>query len=542
MALEQLTPNNNQNYHTMTLTGKNYIAGTFSSEGKATFKGMNPSDASELEPFFYEATIDEVNRAASKAHEAFTIYRKKSGKEKALFLDTIADEILNLGDALIERCSAETGLPVARVISERARTMGQLKLFAMVVREGSWVDARIDTAIPDREPSPRSDIRYMQKPLGVVGVFGASNFPLAFSVAGGDTASALASGCPVVVKGHPSHPGTCELVAMAINTAVEKTNMPKGVFSLVHGASVEVGMAVVMHPYIKAIGFTGSTRGGMAIFNAANSREEPIPVYSEMGSTNPVFILPEALKIRSKEIAKGLTDSVVLGTGQFCTNPGLVFLNKDENVAEFQKQTINHFQEVEAAPMLNKGIKAAFDNGVEHLLNNKDSVTLVAKGKESATGFKGSAHLFETTAKRFLEKEFLEEENFGPSTINILAESKEELLAAAKKMKGHLTATLFGTENDLKNNTDLIEILEQKVGRLIVNDFPTGVEVCHAMVHGGPFPATSNSRSTSVGTAAIYRFTRPVCYQNFPEDLLTDELKTDNPLGIMRLFNGDLKR
>jgi NADP-dependent aldehyde dehydrogenase len=420
--------------------------------------------------------------------------------------------------------------------------MGQLKLFATVLREGSWVDARIDTAIPDRQPLPRSDIRYMQKPLGAVGVFGASNFPLAFSVAGGDTASALASGCPVVVKGHPSHPGTCELVAMAINKAAEKTDMPKGVFSLVHGTSVEVGMAIVNHPHIKAIGFTGSTRGGIAIFNAANNREEPIPVYSEMGSTNPVFILPEALKERSEEIAKGLTDSVTLGAGQFCTNPGLVFLNNDENLQNFQKQTAKHFEETEAGAMLNKGIKSAFDNGIEHLASNKVEVKLLAKGKSSLEGFKGSAHLFETTAKSFITRDYLEEENFGPSTISVIADSKEELLASAKKMKGHLTATLFGTEKDLNNYTDLIDILEQKVGRLIVNNFPTGVEVCHAMVHGGPFPATSNSRSTSVGTAAIYRFTRPVCYQNFPEHLLPEELKTDNPLGIMRLFNGDYKR
>ncbi|PKQ43844.1 aldehyde dehydrogenase (NADP(+)) [Confluentibacter flavum] len=526
----------------MELIGKNYIAGVLSSKGKITFKGVNPSDASELPTLFYEATIEEVDEAASKAHEAFAIYRKKSGIEKALFLDVIADEILNLGDDLIDRCSAETGLPPGRIINERARTMGQLKLFATVLREGSWVEARIDTAIPNREPLPRSDFRYMQKPLGVVGVFGASNFPLAFSVAGGDTASALASGCPVIVKAHPSHPGTCELVAMAINKAVEKTNMPNGVFSMVHGPSVEVGMALVTHPHVKAIGFTGSTRGGIAIFQAANNREEPIPVYSEMGSTNPVFILPEALKERSEKIAKELTESVTLGAGQFCTNPGLVFLNNDENLQEFQKETVKHFEEVEAAAMLNKGIKAAFDSGIEHLSKNADTVKLLAKGKESSEGYKGSAHLFETKAKSFIEKKFLEEENFGPSTINIIADSREELLASARKMKGHLTATLFATANDLANYTDLIDILEQKVGRLILNEFPTGVEVCHSMVHGGPFPATSNSRSTSVGTAAIYRFTRPVCYQNFPEHLLPEELKTDNPLGIMRLFNGDYKR
>lgn len=526
----------------MTLTGKNYIAGSVSSKGETTFKAINPSDATELETTFHEATIDEVNEAVLKAHEAFAIYRKKSGKEKALFLDAIADEILNLGDDLIALASAETGLPIGRITGERGRTMGQLKLFATVLREGSWVDARIDTALPDRQPLPRADIRYMQIPLGAVGVFGASNFPLAFSVAGGDTASALASGCPVVVKGHPSHPGTCELVAMAINKASEKTNMPKGVFSMVQGASVEVGMAIVNHPHIKAIGFTGSTKGGIAIFQAANNREEPIPVYSEMGSANPVFILPEALKTRSEDIAKGLTGSVALGVGQFCTNPGLVFLNNDENLQNFQKLTVKHFEETEAGTMLNKGIKSAFDNGIEHLASNKVDVKLLAKGKSSLEGFKGSAHLFETTAKTFISRDYLEEENFGPSTISVIADSKEELLASAKKMKGHLTATLFGTENDLNNYTDLIDILEQKVGRLIINDFPTGVEVCHAMVHGGPFPATSNSRSTSVGTAAIYRFTRPVCYQGFPENLLPDELKSDNPIGIMRLFNGDYKR
>jgi len=309
----------------MKLTGGNYIAGLVSLEGKSTFKGISPFDASELPTGFYEATEDEVNKAVIKANEAFAVYGKKSGQEKADFLDAIADEILNLGDNLIERCCAESGLPVGRITGERGRTMGQLKLFANVLREGSWVDARIDTAIPDRQPIPKQDIRSMQKALGVVGVFGASNFPLAFSVAGGDTASALASGCPIVVKAHPSHPGTCELIAMAINAAVKKTNMPTGVFSMVQGQSVAVGMAIVNHPLVKAIGFTGSNKGGVAIFKAANERDEPIPVYAEMGSTNPVFILPNALKERGDEIAQGLTGSVTLGVGQFCTNPGIGF-------------------------------------------------------------------------------------------------------------------------------------------------------------------------------------------------------------------------
>ncbi|MFI1744808.1 aldehyde dehydrogenase (NADP(+)) [Thalassobellus sediminis] len=525
----------------MKLIGGNYIAGLVSSEGKSTFKGINPFDASELPTDFHEATEEEVNKAVIKANEAFTVYSKKSGHNKADFLDAIADEILNLGDTLIERCCAETGLPVGRITGERGRTMGQLKLFANVLREGSWVDARIDTAIPDRQPIPKQDIRSMQKALGVVGVFGASNFPLAFSVAGGDTASALASGCPIVVKAHPSHPGTCELIAIAINAAAKKTNMPASVFSMVHGKSVAVGMAIVNHPFVKAIGFTGSNKGGIAIFKAANEREEPIPVYAEMGSTNPVFILPNALKESGDEIAQGLTGSVTLGVGQFCTNPGIVFLNNETSVSDFQEKLSQNFQAVEANTMLNSGIKSAFDNGVNNL-SSKNNVELLAQGKENNQGFKGSAHVFKTSAKNFLNENYLEEEVFGPSTITITADSKDELLASAKKMKGHLTATLFATEEDLENHTDLIEILEQKVGRLIINNFPTGVEVCHSMVHGGPFPSTTNSRSTSVGTGAITRFTRPVCYQNFPQHLLTDELKNENPLGIIRIFNGEYKK
>src|SRR6187431_76178 len=328
----------------MDLIGGNYIAGLVSTEGKSTFKGINPFDASELPTDFHEATIEEVNKAATKANEAFSVYGKKSGTEKADFLDAIADEILNLGDALIERCCAESGLPVGRITGERGRTMGQLKLFASLLREGSWVDARIDNAIPNREPLPKVDIRSMQKPLGAVGVFGASNFPLAFSVAGGDTASALASGCTVVVKGHPSHPGTCEMIAFAINKAAEKCNMPKGVFSLVQGQSVAVGMAIVNHPLIKAIGFTGSNKGGKAIFDAANNRPEPIPVYAEMGSSNPVFILPNALKQNGNEIAQGLTNSVTLGVGQFCTNPGIVILENSETLLGFKKAVAEHFE------------------------------------------------------------------------------------------------------------------------------------------------------------------------------------------------------
>ena len=330
------------------------------------------------------------------------------------------------------------------------------------------------------------------------------------------------------------------MIATAIQNAVKKTNMPNGIFSMVNGTSVDVGMGIVKNHLIKAIGFTGSFKGGKAIFDAANKREEPIPVYSEMGSTNPVFILPNALKERGLEIAQGLTNSVTLGVGQFCTNPGLVFLNKDDSYSEFIENTSECFELVEANTMLNEGIKNAFEGGVTSV-GSQAEVGLIAKGKSDDIGYKASAHLFETTAENFLQNENLEEEIFGPSTITIAADSKNELVESAKKLGGHLTASLFATDVDLKNNIELIEILERKVGRLMINNYPTGVEVCHAMVHGGPFPATTNSRSTSVGTGAITRFTRPVCYQSFPDKLLPDELKDSNPLNIMRLYDNNRK-
>ena len=523
----------------MQLTGQNIIAGKLSGNGSDQFKAMNPSTLEYLPTIFYEATNAEIEEAIVEAHNAFLIYGKQSGYAKAIFLDTIADEILNLGDDLINLCCSETALPEGRIIGERERTVNQLKLFASVLREGSWVDARIDNANPDRKPMPKVDIRSMQRPLGAVGIFGASNFPLAFSVAGGDTASALASGCTVIVKGHPSHPGTCEMIAQAIQTAVEECNLPSGVFSLVQGQSTRVGMSIVNHSLIKAIGFTGSFNGGKAIFDAASKRLQPIPVYAEMGSTNPIFILPKALRRNGNEIAKGLTNSVTLGVGQFCTNPGLVFLENSEDFLNFKSHLIEEFSQVESNSMLNLGIKKAFDNGIEHL---KDNIDLIAHGQVKNSKTNATAHIFETDAKRFIEEEVLEEEVFGPSTIAITAKSKEDLLTAATKLNGHLTATLFATEEDLQEYSDLIEILEQKVGRLIINNYPTGVEVCHSMVHGGPYPATTDSRSTSVGTGAIIRFTRPFCFQNFPQFLLPDELKNDNPLQIFRIVDGILSQ
>lgn len=525
----------------MALTGKNIIGNTFSGEGKKLFHAINPSDGSQLETDFHEATTSEVNTAVEKADNAFKEYRNKSGKERALFLETIAEEIMALGEGLITRCMSETGLPEARLTGERGRTVNQLKLFAQVIREGSWVDARVDTADPERKPLPKPDIRSMLKGLGPVGVFGASNFPLAFSVAGGDTASALAAGCTVVVKGHPAHPGTSELVGSAILNAVKKCGMPEGTFSMVHGQSVDVGIALVRHPLIKAIGFTGSFRGGKALFDEANKRPVPIPVYAEMGSTNPVFILPEALKKKKEAIAQDLSASVTLGVGQFCTNPGLVFTQNTEEEKEFLDVISEKMKQLSAGVMLTPGIRNAYQQGVETLSARK-GVEVLAKGKEGSAACHGTPYLLHSSVEYFLDDHTLEEEVFGPSTLIVTAKDKKALLAAAEKLQGHLTATLHGTEEDLKNHSDLIAILEQKVGRIIINGYPTGVEVCHAMVHGGPYPATTDSRSTSVGTAAILRFARPVSYQNFPASLLPDELKDQNPLNIWRLVNGERKR
>jgi NADP-dependent aldehyde dehydrogenase len=522
----------------MKLTGLNFIGNEQSGKGKITFHAINPATGVEMLPAFHEATHQEIDEAISKAGNAFLEYSQKSGQERASFLETIADEIIALGDGLIKRCCEETGLTEARLTGERGRTVNQLKLFAGLLREGSWVDARIDTADPNRQPAPKPDIRSMQKPLGPVGIFGASNFPLAFSVAGGDTASALAAGCTVVAKAHPAHPGTCEMIAHAIVRAVDKTKMPSGTFSMLHGASTEAGMAIVNHPLIKAIGFTGSFKGGKAIFDAAARRPEPIPVYAEMGSANPVFILPGALRDKKEEIAKGLTASATLGAGQFCTKPGLVFFEESKDGAQFQKIVAGNFQEVIAATMLTPRIHEAFERGIEKL-SQQEGVELLAKGPAEVEGLLGVGHLFKANAKYFLANENLEEEIFGPSTLAVTVSNKFELVEIAQKLKGHLTATLWATEDDLDDYAEVIAILERKAGRLIFNGFPTGVEVCHAMVHGGPFPATTDSRSTSVGTRAITRFTRPVCYQNFPDALLPDELKNDNPLGIWRLVNGE---
>lgn len=525
----------------MTLLGKQLIGSGVSAEGTDTFQALNPTTGEKLPTKFHKATVAELELAAEKAQAAFQVYRKKSGIEKAVFLEKIAEEIEGIGDALVEMATSETGLPAGRIQGERGRTAGQLRLFAQLLRDGSWVDARIETALPDRQPLPRVDIRMMQRPLGPVGVFGASNFPLAFSVAGGDTASALAAGCPVIVKAHSAHPGTAELVGAAIQRAAVACGMPDGVFSLLHGSGAEIGSALVQHPHIKAVGFTGSYQGGMSLFKLAANRPEPIPVYAEMGSTNPVFVLPQIMKEKSAAIAQQFAGSVTLGVGQFCTNPGMMVASKNDDYSAFLGDLEREFQNASGGVMLTRGIQDAYQKGIAHHLDT-ENVTLVASGKEAA-GFTAVAPaLFKTDAGAIAENPSLTEEIFGPVSVLVEADDKAEMLKIAAGLEGHLTATIHGTPEELVEYGDLVDLLEQKVGRLLINGFPTGVEVCHAMTHGGPFPASSDSRSTSVGTAAIYRFTRPVSYQNFPEGLLPDELKTDNPLNIFRLLNGSFQK
>lgn len=520
------------------IEGKQIIGFDLSGEGKETFSSFNPALGIKLDNLFYKATSDEVNKAGEKAAIAFQSYRKKNGAEKALFLETIGSEIIALGDELIEICCAETALPKARIEGERMRTVNQLKMFAALVKEGSWLDARIETALPDRTPLPKPDIRFMQIGLGPVVVFGASNFPLAFSVAGGDTASALAAGCPVIVKAHSAHPGTSSLVGKAVQAAAKKTNMPDGVFSLLFGDGSKVGTLLVKHPEVKAVGFTGSYKGGKALFDAAVSRQVPIPVYAEMGSTNPVFVLPGAMRERKENIAQGFAASVTLGVGQFCTNPGMLIHEKNESAKDFNTQLEEQFKKTSGGSMLAEGIFDSYTKGIAHH-SSLEGIEVLASGAQPNGANVAQPVLFKADSATYSKYSDLAEEIFGPTSVVIETKSKEDVLSIAKNLSGHLTATVHGTEKDLIDYKELLDILEQKVGRVVINGFPTGVEVCHAMVHGGPFPATTDGRSTSVGTAAIFRFTRPVSYQGMPQALLPDELKNENPFGIWRLVNGE---
>jgi NADP-dependent aldehyde dehydrogenase len=524
------------------LHGKSIIAGVPVETSARSFRVVSPLDKSELDPVFHESGEAEVNRALAAAEDAFAIYRRTSTEKRAVFLETIAEEILAIGDDLLQRAHLETGLPIDRLTGERGRTVGQLRLFAEVVREGSWVDARIDTALPDRKPLPRPDLRRILIPLGPVVVFGASNFPLAFSVAGGDTASALAAGNSVVVKGHPAHPGTSELVASAIVRAVEKCGLPHGIFSMLHGGA-ETGVALVKQPFTRAVGFTGSRFAGRSLFNAAMGRPDPIPVFAEMSSLNPLFILPGALKERGAQIAEGLKNSVTMGVGQFCTKPGLVFGLGSPDFESFAETLAKAIRAAAPGTMLHPGISKAFCEGVD-VMEQIPGVVALATSETAPQIEKtqGEPTVFATDAENFLRHRALHEEVFGPYTLLVDAKSFADLLHIAHHLEGQLTATIHGTPEDLANAADLLAVLERKAGRLLINGFPTGVEVSPAMNHGGPYPATTDERFTSVGTAAIKRFARPICYQAFPADALPVELADSNPRGLMRLVNGQLTR
>jgi len=522
-----------------TLCGRSLVGFSDAMGDGEAFRAVNPADGAELEPAYHSATPAELDRAAGLAAKAFDSYRALPAHARAEFLRDIATRIEKIGEPLVLRATAESGLPAARIQGETARTCHQLRLFADVVAEGSWVGARIDPALPDRKPLPRPDIRSMLRPLGPAAVFAASNFPLAFSVAGGDTASALAAGCPVVVKAHASHPGTSELIGRAIRDSARHLGLHEGVFSLLFDAGTAIGTALVQHSSIKAVGFTGSRAGGRALMRAASARQEPIPFYAEMSSTNPVFVLPGAMRERAEQIAAGLHTSMTLGAGQFCTKPGLVMLPSGAP-AQFAQKLAELVAGSPAFTMLNRGICSTYRSGVQKRIG---SARLVASGMDDAgAGLHSAAALFETSADKFLRDPELADELFGPATLLIQSDNRNQLLEMARQLEGHLTATIHGTEQDLADYRDLLAILETKVGRIIFNGFPTGVEVSHAMVHGGPWPSTSDSRTTSVGTMAILRFARPVCYQGLPDASLPPELQNANPHGIWRMFDGKLTR
>lgn len=508
------------------------------SDSTSAFFPINPSSNQEITSVTYQnASKDQIDRAIVKASTAFTTYKNIPAKDRAQFLRTVAAEIEKIGDQLTETATAETGLPAGRLQGERGRTTNQLRMFADWIEEGSYVQATIDEAMPTREPLPRSDIRRMNHPLGPVVVFGASNFPLAFSVAGGDTASALAAGCPVIVKAHPAHPGTSELVGKAIIIAARETGMPDGVFSLVQGNDHETGGYLVSHPDVRAVGFTGSFRGGKALYDLAQQRPVPIPVYSEMGSTNPVFILPSAMASKGNTIAEKLSASINMGAGQFCTNPGVFMVQKTDKTSQFTQNMKSAFEALQSQTMLTPGINEAYRKGTEHL-SQSGKFEVLAHGNEDDKPLTGRPTLFQARYSDVKNEEDLTEEVFGPSSIMVTSESEDEILEFAHSLDGHLTATIIADDEDHELVDRLLPILREKVGRIIYNGYPTGVEVCHAMVHGGPFPATTNASSTSVGTAAIYRFLKPVCYQDIPDQHLPDALKANNPLGILRLING----
>jgi 2,5-dioxopentanoate dehydrogenase len=523
----------------MQLSGRSLIGSQEISSGANSFRAFSPAAGEMIEPEFYSATSEQVDQSVLLAHEAFSVYGQVKGVSRANFLRKIADKMESIKDALIERAHQETALPLGRLRGEVERTCYQLHFFADLVEEGSWVMPHIDLADPNRKPTPKPDIRSMLRGIGPVVVFGASNFPFAFSVAGGDTASALAAGNPVIVKGHPAHPGTSEAVGKVICESAHECQLPEGVFSLLFDSDKTVGVQLLQHPLVKAASFTGSHAAGRRLWELAANRPEPIPFYGEMASTNPLFILPEAMAAAGEKIAADLYSSFTLGAGQFCTKPGLVFVSEGKPTQTFLARLREKVSGSTPFALLTPAIAEAYHREIRER-RQQAGLRCFSHSKSSArtSGAEASAALFETDAATFLANCTLASEHFGPSTLVIAYSNKLQMLACAKHLSGHLTATIHGTLTEVQQHVDLIRILETRVGRIVFNGFPTGVEVCHGMVHGGPYPASTDARITSVGSAAILRFARPVCYQSCPELGLPPELQSSNPLGLWRLVDG----
>lgn len=521
----------------MELTGYSFLGTQRGAGGVSAFHAHNPVTGEALAPAYQSASGDELDAAVQFASEAFASYSQLCGKPKAAFLRRAADKLDERKQELAERANLETALPMPRLLGEVGRTTGQLRLFASVIEEGSWVNARIDPALPERQPMPRPDIRSMLRPLGPVVVFGASNFPLAFSVAGGDTASALAAGCPVIVKAHPAHPGTSEIVAATLTEAAAAEGLHPGVFTMLYDAGTEIGAALVQHPQVRAVAFTGSLRAGRALMDLAAARPQPIPCFTEMSSGNPVFVLPSALRKGPQALAQSLFGSFTLGAGQFCTKPGIVLVPEAPEGRGFFDELKSLVEKSQPFTLLTAGIAQTYSRATA-TRSGQIPLAATASTPESQAGYASNAKLFTVDLDQLLGQPELAEEIFGPDTLLVQCDRTQDYLRAARALDGHLTATLLGDEDDLVAHRELVRILEQKAGRLIVNGFPTGVEVTHAMVHGGPYPSTSDPRFTSVGTQAIYRFAKPICFQNFPQALLPPELQDANPLGIRRLQDG----
>ncbi|MCE6989406.1 aldehyde dehydrogenase (NADP(+)) [Dyadobacter sp. CY323] len=521
----------------MSIQGKNYIGFSLSAENPKTFQSYVPATDQFLPETFHTATVDEVNRAMQLAEKAADDYAQVPTAVRADFLIAITEEIMAAGDELLERAHLETGLPLARLQGERARTINQLTQFAELLREGSWIEASIDTAIPDRAPVAKPDIRKMLVPIGPVIVFGSSNFPFAYSVAGVDTGPALAAGNPVIVKAHAAHPGVSDLTAQAIVRAAKRTGMPEGVFSMLFDDGFEVGTALVMHPASKAVGFTGSYKGGMALHKLARERDEPIAVFAEMGSVNPITVLPGYLKNHSVELGKTLAASVSLGAGQFCTNPGLVFVTETEGLSDFENSYKREIIATTSATMLTSGICKNYNKLREEVFKQNEVTELAISDNLSPGENQAQASIARVSGKAFISNPKLHEEVFGPFSLLIVCETTEELLEAISHLPGQLTATLMAEEDEVALHSDITRRLAKISGRFILNGVPTGVEVCPSMHHGGPFPATADARFTSVGRHSILRFVRPQSFQGWPDALLPDELKNSNPLGISRLVN-----